>query len=124
MYSIVLSWKSFKVDLPSMEFWLKNSSVTGYAGNSADSAYTLWFASEPGNNIKAMVQQKWDSLSESGEAEKIALRLKRDQVVAYAKDNLAYISMNQWTPAEIKLFMSQPLTDADKDALIAKYPGI
>lgn len=124
MYSLLLNWKSFKVDLPSMESWLRNSAVGSFLGGSADMAYHLWFSEEPSENVKAMVQQHWDSLSEQSESAKIALREQRARTVAYAKANLPYIPMGQWSPAEIKLFMGQILTYQDEDSLIAKYPNI
>lgn len=42
MYSVKLEWKSFNVDLASVEAWLKPQ-ASDYVGNSADSALTLWF---------------------------------------------------------------------------------
>ena len=123
-FCLTFEWKTFTVDLASVEFWLRNSAVGSYSGSSADSNYRLWFSAEPTENQKMTVQQHWDSLSEEGENAKIALRVKRDTAIAYATSNLPYLSMNMWSPAEIKIFMNQPLADADKDALVAKYPNI
>src|SRR6516225_3474768 len=46
MYSIQLPWKTFNVDLPSIDAWAK-ALTASYQGNSADIQLTLWFNADP-----------------------------------------------------------------------------
>jgi hypothetical protein len=47
MYSINLAWKSYPVDLPSIEAFVKSVAGSSYKGNSADTDLTLWFSDDP-----------------------------------------------------------------------------
>lgn len=72
MYSMKLEWKEFNVSLASIDAFCKAQSED-YTGNSADSALTLWFENEPSEEIKEVIQAKWDSI-ESDDVEATAYK--------------------------------------------------
>ena len=122
MYSIVYSWKSYKVHLPVLEAWLKANAGEGYKGNSADASLTLWFDDEPSEEIKLAVDAQWDALTEEGEAAKILLYENRNKAVESARAALLTATFDSLIPAERKLWMNAALTVEDKDALLVKFP--
>lgn len=119
--SIKLEWKPFKAHLPELESWMRSNFPT-YVGNSADACLTLWFSEEPDQDTKDLVAMQWDSLVDVDEAAKVQLLQDRETAVIAAKENIVNLTWNQLTIAERKIILNQPLTDADKDALLVKYP--
>jgi hypothetical protein len=48
MYSVDLQWKTFNVDIPSIESWVRlKFPSAGFFGSSADSDFSLWFSNDP-----------------------------------------------------------------------------
>jgi hypothetical protein len=120
MFSIVKSWKEFRVHLPSLDAWLRATAGEAYKGNSADSVLTLWFEEEPSAEILAAIDAQWDSLTEVGEAAKWQLDTDREAAVEAAKVSLLTAAFDSLIPAERKLLLGMTLSNEDKDALIVK----
>ena len=122
--SMQFSWKTFPVDLPSIEQWLRSNAPSSYVGNSADeNQLVLWFNEIVSQDDKLAIEQHWNSLTEVSEAASIAHREAQDRAVKYATDNLAYKPLAQWVPAEIKIFIKQPLSSQDREDLLVLYPN-
>lgn len=124
MFDIKLDWKSFKVSMPDLELWLRGNAGLSYVGNSAGTDLKLHFSSEPNDQIKALIQQMWDSMDQATEADKISLYEQVKRVVAYAEQNLPYIDITTMIPAEKKLWMGQQLNLQDQLSLVTKYPNV
>lgn len=122
MFSIVKSWKDFRVFLPSFHSWLSDNVGANYKGCSADYALTLWFEEQPGYEVEGAIDALWESLTEVGEQIKWDLHEARNAAVESAKAALLTADLMQTIPAERKMLMGLPLTDEDKDALLVKYP--
>lgn len=118
--SLELKWKDHSVDLGTFDSWVK-SVEPSCCGNSADSKLTLWFMEELSEESKALIEAKWDSLTEEEETAKIAHREKKQKAVELAKQNLLTASLSKLSVAERKLLMSMPLTEEDKEALVVKF---
>jgi hypothetical protein len=123
VYTIDLKWKEFKVDLASFALWLA-SNIPQYAGMSANSVCQIHCSTEPSEDDKLALEQYWNALTEAGENAKIEAREKIERAVKFAESNLPYKTMSTWAPAEIKLFMKQPLSLQDKADLLAIYPNV
>lgn len=122
MFSIVKEWKSYRVYLSTLHTWLQDNAGEGYKGCSADSVLTLWFELEPTEEIRSAIDAKWDALVEAEEVAKFTLDTNRNAAILSAKDALLASDFNSLIPAERKVWMNVPLTDEDKDALLAKFP--
>lgn len=123
--SIQYTWKSFKVDLPALDLWLTSNAPASYDGMSADpNGLIIWFTEVIDLNDKLGIEQYWNSLTQAGESAKIEERERLDRAVAYAIENLPYKPLAQWAPAEMKIFMRQPLTYQDRLDLSALYPNV
>jgi len=122
MHSIAKNWHEFRVHLSSLNDWLLANAGEGYKGMSADSKITFWFEEEPTAEVVIAIDAYWDSLTEEGEAAKFALDAEREAAVLEARDALLTADLTTLTVAERKLFMNMPITDEDRDALLAKYP--
>lgn len=64
MFALELDWKSFNLNLASVETWLRSNAGDQYTGNSADAKLNLWFQEEPSQEIKDAIQAYWDGLEE------------------------------------------------------------
>jgi hypothetical protein len=97
--SIVLQWKEFLVDLPSIESWVKsNFPLSGYIGNSADSSLTLWFNQDASAIPTDEINEKWDSLTlDSSEVTAYANRVAAS---AYQRQAAAAIAYGQTMMAQ------------------------
>ena len=122
MFSIEKQWKEHLVDLPALVVWLKANVGTFYIGLSADLKLTLHFSEEPIQADKDAIDAHWDSLDESGEDTKIAEREDKDAAELDAKAALSGQNWDDLLPAERKMVLGQDLDDADRDALLTKYP--
>ena len=120
LFSIQYQWQSFRVFLPDLEAWCR-SNASNYTGNSADSKLTLWFFEAPTDESKAAGDAQWQSLTEDGEAAKWTLYDNRNASVEAAKVAILTEDITTLIPAERKILMNLPLTDADKDALVANF---
>jgi hypothetical protein len=123
MFSVVKEWKSYRVHLGDLHTWLLANAGEGYNGSSADSVLTLWFEVEPSEEIKAAIDVKWGALVEVDEAAKFQLDANREAAILAAKEAILTANFDSLIPAERKLVMNMPLTDEDKDALVAKFLG-
>jgi hypothetical protein len=123
LHEIKFEWKPFAVELSDFDRWL-HANAPGYKGMSADYTVHIYLDTAPSDDLKARLEQYWNSLTAEVEAAKIAHRDKLTHVVKYAKDNLPYIDMMAMSPAERKLFMGRELTLQDKEDLVAKYPNV
>ena len=121
MFNINYSWQSFRVHLPNLDIWLK-ANVPSYQGNSADYSLTLWFSSEPTDEIKAAIDAQWESLTAETEAAKWQHDADLEAAVVVAKTAILTMDLTTMNQAERKLFMNMPLTDDDKNSLLLKYP--
>jgi len=122
MFSIIKQWKERRVHLPTFDAWLKANAGASYRGNSADTALTLWFEEEPSEEVKTAIDAEWELLTIESEDAKFHLDADRDAAVAVAKSALLVADFGSLIPAERKLWMNLPLTDSDKDTILAKYP--
>jgi hypothetical protein len=66
MYSKRLEWKEHSLNLEMVDEWCR-ANLTGYVGNSADSALTLWFEEEPSEQDLLDADAYWDLLDEESE---------------------------------------------------------
>lgn len=122
MFSIVKSWKSYRVHLGEFSAAVKVLAGENYKGMSADYALTMWFEEEPSEEIKAAIDAAWEALTEEGEAAKFKLDADRAAAVAAAKEGLLTADFADLIPAERKLWMNAALTAEDLDALLLKFP--
>jgi hypothetical protein len=123
MFSIVKSWKSYRVHLGEFHAAVKDIAGESYKGASADYALTLWFEEQPGYEVEGAVAAEWEGLTEEGEAAKFKLDADREAAVAAAREALLTADFDSLIPAERKIWMNAPLTVEDKDALLVKYPA-
>lgn len=119
MYNINIPWRSYKIHLPDLHAAMLSHQY--YCGISAGNELTIHFTQEPSQNTKDLVQMHFDAITGASENAKIALYNNREAVVALAKEQVLIGDMLSFIPAERKILMNLPLTDADKDALILKY---
>lgn len=124
MYNINLEWKSFKVFLPDVSAWARMECGEHFCGISANSKLELHFTDKPSDLVEQKVISMWDQMSEALEASKLDSEAHKIKAQKYALDNLPYADFNSLIPAEKKLWMSQPLTESDRNALVAKYPNL
>lgn len=122
MYSIVKEWKSFRVNLPDLEDWLKDVGGENYKGNSADAVFTMWFTEQPGYEAEGVIEDYWESLTEEGEYDKWALYTFRNAAVEDARVGLLTAAFDDLIVAERKLLLNMSLTSADLDSLLVKFP--
>jgi hypothetical protein len=122
MFSIVKSWKSYRVHLGEFSAAVKVIAGENFKGMSADYALTMWFEEEPSEEIKTAIGAAWDALTEEGEAAKFKLDADRAAAVVAAKEALLTADFDTLIPAERKLWMNAALTAGDLDAILAKYP--
>lgn len=99
MYSIILEWKEFSVDLRAIETWLRAESDL-YSGSVAADKFTLYFSDEPSEEIKEAIQAKWDELEEdSDEAvsyqSQAAIRADVEAKKASAKAKLIALGLSE-----------------------------
>jgi hypothetical protein len=66
MYAKKLEWKEHSLNLEMVEEWL-HANTTGYVGNSADAALTLWYEEELSEEESDAVDAYWDSLDEESD---------------------------------------------------------
>jgi hypothetical protein len=123
MFSVVKEWKSYRVHLGDLHTWLLANAGEGYKGASADTALTLWFDVEPSEEIKTAIDVKWEAIVEVDETAKFQLDADREAAILAAKEAILTANFDSLIPAERKLVMNMPLTDEDKDALVAKFLG-
>ena len=128
MDNIHYSWKKdengveWKVSLSSFEDWAR-SSFPSYVGNSADAnGLTLWFAETVTEEERELIDLEWNDLDKATEEMKIQIPIKIEAAIVAAKAGIVSQSWNQLISAERKLVLNLPLTDADKTALLNKYP--
>lgn len=96
VYSILLDWKNFNIDLPSIEAWVKTQS-DNYVGASADSRLTLWFSQQPSAELETTVRNKWATIHEESPeatahnqaAQLRAIKAQVAKVTAFSADLLA-----------------------------------
>jgi hypothetical protein len=122
MYSIQKEWKSYRVYLPDLASWLTTNIGENYKGLSADYALTMWFEEEPTEQQKTDLTSSWDALTEEGEAAKWTLFDNRNAAVEAARTGLLTAAFDDLIAAERKIMLGMLLTDADKDALLVKFP--
>lgn len=128
MYSIQYEWKLdedgniWNIDLPSFEAWLRVNAGSLYSGNSADAKFTLWFTEEPSEDIKDLIDLQWASTAADEEIAKIKRTADKEKAVAEARLSVPSQNWDSLIAAERKIIMNQALTEADKTALLAKYP--
>ena len=110
MYSIQLEWKSFNVDLSTIDIWMRSASDL-YVGNSADIALTLWFSEEPDDDTKFLVKEYWQELTE--ESDEASSYIPQDDLNAKLNELKAQLISKSWdnmTVAERKLVLGQTPT--------------
>lgn len=62
--NINLKWLVFKVNLVSVDAWVRANTSSGYCGCSADSSgLHLHFTAQPSSQAKAAIQAYWNGLS-------------------------------------------------------------
>ena len=122
MFSIVKNWKEYRVHLGEFSAAVKEIVGENYKGASADYALTLWFEEELSVEVMAAIDAAWDALTEEAEAAKFKLDADRAAAVAAAKEGLLTADFADLIPAERKLWMNSQLSEADLDAILAKYP--
>jgi len=122
MFSIVKSWKEYRVYLPSLSLWLQSNIGATFSGLSADYSLTLWFLSEPSEQQKSDIDSQWDALSEIGEAAKWLLYDQRLAAVEDARVGLLTAAFDDLGPSERKLLLGLSLSEEDLDALLLKFP--
>jgi hypothetical protein len=124
LYTIKLTWKTFKVHMPDAEAYFRMSAGQHYAGNSASvDDLTLWFTKEPSEDTKLVIEAFWDGLSEAKEKVKVEQAQKLDRAEALARENIVNVDFPDMIVAEKKIFMGRPLSKEDREALLAKYPN-
>lgn len=123
LHYLKLSWKPFKVHMPAAEAYFRGACGYSYVGNSAtESELTLWFSEKPSEQVELLALSFWDSLSEKAESAKIEHAKKLAKAEALARENIINVDFPDMIVAEKKIFMNRPLTDEDREALLAKYP--
>lgn len=123
LHYIKYSWKNFRIHLPDLEKWLRDNIGESYLGNSSDqNNITLWFKEDLSPAQRNSIESHFDMMSPDGELAKSNHEKNLAEAEDIARNNLAHIDINQMIPAEKKLFMGQPLTANDREALLAKYP--
>jgi len=122
MFSIVKNWNEYRVHLPTLHAWVKENVGENYKGMSADSVLTLWFEEQPGYEVEGAIAAQWEGLTEEGEAAKFKLDADHAAAAAAAKEALLTADFDTLIPAERKIWMNSPMSAADLDALLAKYP--
>lgn len=123
---MIFQWKSFLIDLPSLEVWLK-SQFPSFIGLRGTSTLAIRFAVAMTPEQKATVQEHLDALTESGEAAKRALPSRKRGATGKLKEQIdfenavkAFISTKSLTElsvAERKLFMGAQLSNTEYDTL-------
>lgn len=66
-YSIELEWKSFNIDLNTVETWMRANAGEHYCGNQAGDKLTLWFLQEPDQTEKDAISTYWEALDEESD---------------------------------------------------------
>ena len=90
MFTLILEWKEFSVNLPMIEAFCKGLD-SNCVGTSADSALRVHFSEEPTQETKDAIQAKWDGLDEeSDEVSSYKSQSQIDAAIQAAK--LALIS--------------------------------
>ena len=121
MYNISIPWRSYKIHLPNLYIYLKSYGAPHYCGLSAGNELTIHFTEEPSQQCKDLIQMHLDTITDASENAKIDLYNNREAVVLLAKESILTSDITSWIPAERKIFMDLPLTNADKDALLTKF---
>lgn len=113
MYSKRLEWKEHNLNLEMVDEWCR-ANLTGYTGNSADDALTLWFEEEPSEQELLDVDAYWDSLNaESEEAVTyVSLQAIRDRI-GELKTGIPSKTWNLLNTAERKLVLGLSPTRAE-----------
>ena len=124
MFSIVKEWKEYRVHLSTLHAWLLANAGEGYKGCSADSSLTMWFDPEPSEEIKTAIDVAWDAIVEVDEVAKFKLDSDRAAAVEDARVGLLTAAFDDLIPAERKILLGLTLSDADKDAILVKFPQV
>lgn len=120
---ITLDWKTFKVDLPSLEAYLRNK-YTKYVGNQAkESGLDLYFSDTLTDTERTDIIAYYDSLTEAEETRKCNLGSRKPWDVKKAKLDEIKLGMigkakSAYTSIEQKIDLGLDLTDADWDTLL------
>jgi hypothetical protein len=65
--NINLQWKSFKLDLGTVDAWMKANAGPNYCGLSANSQLQIHFTDAPGDKVVLAVNTYWDDLDVSSD---------------------------------------------------------
>ena len=89
---------------------------------SANSSLQIHFEEQPGYEIEGAIDAMWDAITEVGEAAKWTHSEALASAETDARESVLTADWNDMIPAERKIAMNRALTDADKEALLVKYP--
>jgi hypothetical protein len=69
-FCMELDWKSFNVDMNTVEAWMKANAGDKYCGNCASAKLQLWFLEEPTQDVKDAINAHWEALDETSDEAK------------------------------------------------------
>lgn len=124
MFNMKFDWKEFRIYLPSLDAWLRGN-ISHYVGNSAGANLVLHFSQTISVDDQVIVGQYFtDSLDEAGETAKFEHVRKLDLAIAESTAAIPNLEWDQMLPSERKIMMRSVLSDADKEAILVKYPQV
>ena len=114
MYSIILPWKEFSVNLLAVESYFLATYPGLYAGNSSDTALTLWFSESPTEEQTTAIQGYWDAiLVDSTEAASYVSSQQVTDRIAELKTGLIAKSWDTMDAVERKLVLQLSVSNAE-----------
>lgn len=104
MKAIDLKWPEFKLDMQSIESWMRSNAGPHYLGNAAHAELRLLFSEDPSSDVKRLINEYWAELSsESDEAKAYkSLEDRKAEVAAAKASALAKLAALGLSDNEIK----------------------
>lgn len=114
IYSMILDWKEFSINLDYIESFLKDKFAEIYAGNSANQQnFILWFSEDPSEDQKKAIYEYWDSIkSDSAESNYISNQRILDRVVELKKEILTK-PWDKMDEVDKKIILQLPVSNAE-----------
>lgn len=121
MFTIQFEWKPFRTHIGDLTKEIK-ALADKCCGCSAHRILEIHFTEEPSEDDKLLVQTLWDELDEVQEAAKFKRDSDREFAKSKAREAIFNLTWDEMIVAERKVMQDESkLTDADLDALVAKY---
>lgn len=116
MYSVVLPWKAFSLNMAIVEQQMALMAGANYLGNTSNTELTLWFEEDPSQSVRNEIAAYWGALTVmSDEATQYASNAEIQAAIAQLKVDILTKEWADMSVAERKVATNQIPTLAELD---------